>query len=143
MSEALAGQIGIEGIFYASLAFPAVVALYWPWWRSQLGWSITAKSLALAIAILPAMSYYWFGGRAPSWLVDLSLAGLWCVPVILAWRVLVLWRVQRQGVHPDSTERLLTQGWQPPGSTQARVAELEQENAWLRQRLAETTGGST
>ena len=100
MSEALATQIGIEAIFYASLLFVAAVSCFWAWWKSQLGWTITAKSLALAVATLPAMFYYWFHGQDPPWLRDVSTAALWAVPLILIWRAIVLWRVQRQGMTP-------------------------------------------
>jgi hypothetical protein len=95
VTQAEATQIGIELIFYTSLAFCIAVSSFWAWWKSQLGWTIIAKSLCLAIATLPAMVFFWLGHRAPTWLEDVSIAGLWSVPVVLAWRAIVLWRVQR------------------------------------------------
>ena len=98
MSIALAGKIGVEGLFYAALGFVAVVSVFWPWWKSALGWSIIAKSLALGIAVLPAMLAYWFGmgvyQRAP-WLQWVAIGALWLVPPILAWRAVVIWQAQR------------------------------------------------
>ena len=98
MSQALAGQIAVEGIFYSALGFAVVVSLFWPWWKSALGWSIVAKSLALAIAVFPAMLSYWLGarfGRTP-WLQWVAISALWLIPPILAWRVVVIWQAQKK-----------------------------------------------
>ena len=99
MSKQLAFLIGVEAIFYGSVAFVVVTSLFWPWWQSRLGWTITAKSLALALAVLPAMIGYWFGAAAYHrlpWLDYVAIAGIWLVPPILAWRAWELWLVQRQ-----------------------------------------------
>lgn len=99
MTLQVAGQIAAEGIFYSALGFIAAVSVFWPWWKSQLGWSIVAKSLALALAVFPAMLTYWFGAgvyaRAP-WLGWVAVGALWAVPPILAWRVAVIWQAQRR-----------------------------------------------
>jgi hypothetical protein len=95
-----ATQIGVEAVFYTALAFTAAVSCFWPWWKSQLGWTIVAKSLALAVATLPAMLFYWYSGRSPAWLDWVSVCALWSIPVILAWRAYVLWQVQRSGGQP-------------------------------------------
>ena len=99
MTEQVAVQIAVEAIFYSSALFVAVVSLYFPWWRSQLGWTIIAKTLALAVAVFPAMLTYWLGVRVTGWLAWVSVAALWTIPPILAWRALVIWRVQRTGGH--------------------------------------------
>ena len=102
MTQAEATRIGVEAIFYGSLLFCIGVSAFWAWWKSQLGWTIIAKSLALTIAVLPAMVFFWFGARAPEWLAAVSTAGLWCVPLILMWRLAVLWKIQRDGRHPEA-----------------------------------------
>jgi hypothetical protein len=98
VSQQDAARIAIEAIFYTSILFTAAVSMFWPWWRSQLGWSIIAKSFALAVAVLPAMIAYWFGtavyARNP-WLGWLSIAAMATIPLILVWRAAVLWHVQR------------------------------------------------
>ena len=99
MTLATAQQWAIEAIFYSSVLFVAAVSTFWPWWKSQLGWSIIAKTAALTIAVVPAMLYYWLGHRPPGWLNWLSVAALWTIPLILAWRGWVLWQVQRKGTH--------------------------------------------
>ncbi len=99
MTQALAARIAIEGIFWSALGFVIVVSAFWPWWKSQLGWSIAAKSLTLALAVFPAMLAYWFGPsvyqRAP-WLQWVAIAALWLVPPILVWRAVVIWHAQRK-----------------------------------------------
>jgi hypothetical protein len=95
VSIQLAARYGVEAIFYSALGFIAVVSLFWPWWKTQLGWTFAAKSAALALATLPAMVHVWVGGATPAWLAWLGVAALWAVPPILVWRAWVLWRVQR------------------------------------------------
>ena len=101
LTQAEATRLGVEAIFYGSLLFCIGVSSFWAWWRSQLGWTIIAKSLALALAVLPAMIFYWFGARAPQWLTAVSIAALWSVPLVLAWRLAVLWKIQRAGLIPE------------------------------------------
>lgn len=99
MTQALAAQIAVEGTFYGAFAFIAAVSIFWPWWRSQLGWSIIAKSVAVALAVLPNMLFYWFGPAvyidAP-WIYWVAIGALLLVPPILAWRAAVIWRAQRR-----------------------------------------------
>jgi len=96
LTLALAGKIGVEGIFYGSVGFIAAVSVFWGWWRSQLGWSIIAKALALAVAVFPAMLMYWSGFHAPHWLLWVAVYALWAIPPILAWRAIVIWQAQRK-----------------------------------------------
>ena len=97
MSQALAGQIAVEGIFYSALGFVIAVSFFWPWWKSALGWSIVAKSLALALAVFPAMLVYWLGPSArAAWLQWTALVALMTVPPILVWRLVVIWQAQRK-----------------------------------------------
>ena len=100
MSLQLAGVIAVQGIFYSTLAFVIAVSTFWPWWKSQLGWTIIAKSLALTGAVVPAMLVYWFGVKVPVWLSWVSVIILWAIPPILAWRAYVIWKVQRKGSTP-------------------------------------------
>lgn len=99
MTLALAGRLAVEGVFYSAILFVAAVSLYWPWWKSQIGWSITAKSIALALAILPAMLTYWFGRgvyREFPWLGWVAVGALVLIPPILAWRAVIIWHFQRR-----------------------------------------------
>ena len=99
-AEAPVTQVIIQVIFYSGLIAPAVTATFWPWWRSELGWSITAKMLALSLALLPAMLLYWFGLNAftsSDVLRWFSITALAAVPVIIWWRVWVIFKAQRDG----------------------------------------------
>ena len=98
MTLAVAGTVAVQGIFYSALLFPLVVATFWPWWKSELGWSIVAADVAYAVAVFPAMLSYWFGITLPAWLLWASVVALWLVPPVVAWRASVLWRVQRGGM---------------------------------------------
>ena len=98
MTEQLATKIAVEAIFYTSVGFVVAVSLVWPWWKSQLGWTIVAKTLALIIAVFPAMLTYWFGRQLPAWADWLSILALWAIPPILVWRAVVIWQMQRQGL---------------------------------------------
>jgi hypothetical protein len=94
-------EIAIQAVFYSSLGFVIVLSTFWAWWRSQLGWTIAAKSLALAGAVFPAMFIYWFGinGFTESPVMRwLSVCVLLTIPPILVWRLIVLYRVQRSTV---------------------------------------------
>ena len=53
MLESQAYQVIMQVIFYSGFAAPAVLATFWRWWRSELGWSIAAKMIALSLALLP------------------------------------------------------------------------------------------
>lgn len=98
--ELQVSRIIIQVIFYSGIAAPAVLAAFWPWWRSELGWSIVAKTLALSLALLGSMLMYWLGpasvARSPvvQWFTLVMLAA---VPVIIWWRVWVIWKTQRDG----------------------------------------------
>lgn len=92
-------KIAVEAIFYSSLGFVAVVSLFWPWWKSQLGWTIAAKSLALGLAVFPAMLIYWFGHDVftdSPWLKWASVTMLYLIPPILIWRAFILFRIQQR-----------------------------------------------
>ena len=92
-----ATKYGIEAIFYSSIGFVILLSTFWAWWRTQLGWSIIAKSIALAMAVLPGMLVIWFGITVTAPLQWVTLCALWAVPVILGWRLAVLWLIQRGG----------------------------------------------
>lgn len=99
MSYTFAGHAAIQGVFYSALLFVLAVSTFWPWWKSQLGWSIVAKSIALAIAVFPAMLAYWFGPQVYTralWLRWAAIGALWTIPLILAWRLAVIWQAQRK-----------------------------------------------
>jgi hypothetical protein len=98
--ENLVTEIAVQIIFWSGLAAPAVLGLFWPWWRSELGWSITAKTLALSGTLVSIMIYYLFG---PGVLADsaalrwFTIIMLYTIPAIIWWRVWVIYKTQRDG----------------------------------------------
>ena len=96
MTQQLAAEIAIQAIFYTSVLFVAAVSAFWPWWRSQLGVTIIAKTLCLTVAVFPAMLTYWSGYHPPHWVSYAAIYALWLIPPILVWRAVVLWQVQRR-----------------------------------------------
>ena len=98
--QSLVSLVIVQAIFYSGFAAPAVMATFWPWWRSELGWSIVAKTLALSLALLPAMLLYWLGPSAfttSSALRWFAIGALGFVPLIVWWRVWVIYKAQRDG----------------------------------------------
>lgn len=99
----LEGQVTliiIQVIFYSGLTAPMVMELFWRWHRSELGWSIAAKTIALSLALSPAMLVYWFGVNALTTsdvLRWFSIVMLALVPLIIWWRVWVVYKQQRDG----------------------------------------------
>lgn len=94
----IAGHIVLNATFWGCWVFVAVTSFYWPWWKTELGWSITVKSVAIALALVPAELRFWFPAyRETPPLEWLSISAVGAVPLILAWRATVIWRYQRNG----------------------------------------------
>lgn len=96
-------QVIIQMIFWSGIIAPLVMRTFWPWERSELGWSIVAKTLALSLALLMTVLAYYFGPAFLHYavLTWFSIIMLAAVPVILWWRVWVIYKNQRDGArHP-------------------------------------------
>lgn len=97
----------IQCVFYTSLAFVVLISLFWSWWKTQLGWTIALKSLAIAAAVFLEMLEVWFGPgfvRDHPGLETVSIVSLFCVPLILIWRLVVLYRIQRAGAMGEAEQ---------------------------------------
>lgn len=86
--------------FFTSLLFPVVTAFFWPWWASAWGRNIVSLELGIAVTLLPAVLYRDFGtdSLALRWV---QVAALATVPLIVIWRVVMIWRAQRAGALQD------------------------------------------
>lgn len=80
--------------FFVSLLFPLVTAFFWPWWESSWGRNIVSLELGIAVTLLPGVLFRDFGVNdlALHWVQLLALA---TVPLIVVWRVVMIWRTQR------------------------------------------------
>lgn len=96
---------GLQAIFYSCIAFVVITSFYWPWWKTALGWSLAAKTIALPLAIAPFMVSVYFGPRLEEsrWLQWAAAVGVLAVPPILVFRAIVIWWYQRHGRDPDHT----------------------------------------
>jgi hypothetical protein len=91
-----AAKYAVWFTFLASVAFPVVTALFWPWWKSAWGWNIVTLEICIALALLfPWLStfgVYVSGNYAAEW-ADVASVAL--IGFIVAWRTVMIWRAQR------------------------------------------------
>ena len=84
--------------FWVSFAFPAVTALFWPWWKSWWGRNIVALELCIAVTLLPSVALRYFGLQHEAlqllWVQTIALG---FVPCVVLWRVVMIWYGQRKG----------------------------------------------
>jgi hypothetical protein len=87
--------------FWVSFAFPFIAALIWPWWKSWWGRNIVALEICIAVTLLPSIAFQYFNLKADvntlQWIQVVALA---TVPVVVLWRVAMIWYDQRR---PDRT----------------------------------------
>lgn len=99
MNVVQAGEFVAQATFWSCWIFTAATSVFWPWWQTLLGWSIQLKTIAIGLALLPSMLVIWLGpayGHKP-WLQWLSIGAVATIPLILALRVVVIYRYQRNG----------------------------------------------
>lgn len=95
--------IGLNIICWTSIAFPLIIATFWPWWESDWGRNLVSKVACLGLAVVgtvikhdwgfPQRFFYEF-----AWLQALSLN---LVAPILIWRIVLIWRKQRSAVEDE------------------------------------------
>lgn len=103
MSIQFAGEIVGQVTFWSCWVFTAIVSMFWPWWQTQLGWSIMLKTIAIGLALLPSELMLWLGPVAVArqvWLQWFAVGAVALIPLILAWRFVVIYRYQRNGRRP-------------------------------------------
>lgn len=97
------GEYVIWFTFMASVLFPGITALYWPWWKSGWGWNIITLELCIAGALVFAWLHYAFGITITSSYVatwaQISTVG--AVGLVVIWRAVLIWVTQRAGGHED------------------------------------------
>ena len=93
--------------FWGAVAFPAVIAPVFPWWRNWVGQTMVAVDLCLALAAMGLVLRYDWGIQfvVLAWIdaIGLSLSFL-----VLVWRVVMIFRAQRRAVRnsPEPTNEL-------------------------------------
>jgi hypothetical protein len=82
--------------FFSAIAFVAGYSLLAPWWRRSIGWTIVLLDLVIAVLLLPDMLLDLLGidvEGSEFWTLFV-LAVIACVPLIIAWRFVILARAQ-------------------------------------------------
>jgi len=105
-------DVVLAGFVSAFLFF--ATSLFYPWWKSEFGWNVMALDVAIGLALTPAFLHRVFNVPVTSiWFLYVEAAALSAVPVIVAWRIWVFYKIQRAG----ASER------RPPKSAPVEVEE--------------------
>lgn len=86
----------VQAGFWVSLAFVLVVSTYWPWWKTDVGWTIILEAVGLGLLLMPSTTGLEFGWNTSDlfwqWFVAICFTFVF---VIMPWRAVVIWRRQR------------------------------------------------
>lgn len=84
----------INVAFITSVLFTPVVSVFWPWWDEPWGQNIVVLELCIAGSLLSSWLFIDFGINALvfQWF---TAACLTLVPLIIAWRMMLIWKAQR------------------------------------------------
>lgn len=84
--------------FLLSVLFAPLATMMWPWWKHPWGINIISLEVAIAFALLPAWLSIAFGLRRADVYVFawVQLASLVLVGLVIAWRLVLIWRTQRR-----------------------------------------------
>lgn len=96
----------VQVVFWVCLQFCVTVSLFWPWWKTDLGWTIVLKTACIAALLLPANLSIVFGINVmtPAWQwTGAVLLGL--VALIVLWRQVVIWVLQSYDPPPTKDAR--------------------------------------
>jgi hypothetical protein len=99
----IASEWVIQGAFWCALAFIAWYSIIAPWWRLSIGRALVALDIAVALATLSTVLGLIFGPAAVAgpFFQWLTVAAFGAIPVITCWRMVIVWRVQRDGARRD------------------------------------------
>jgi hypothetical protein len=92
--------------FVVPAAFPLIVSRFWPWWEDDLGVNLVMMDASVAIAAFPAFLHYIL--NAPINAIGyqyLRNIALTAVPCIVIWRMIIIYRTQREGARERARER--------------------------------------
>lgn len=89
-------NVASQFTFWAALLFPAVTALFWPWWRSVWGMNLVTLEVWIWISLLPAPLHAYFGvPYAP--LMVFQVAAVCGAGLTVIWRAVLIYLTQRRG----------------------------------------------
>jgi hypothetical protein len=97
-----------EGVaFWVCFLWPALILLFWPWYKDEWGWNMVAKTEMIALALLGITLHNELGVRYGTPLLTwIGVTAVTLIPVIIAWRTLIIIGNQRRGTVRDAPEQL-------------------------------------
>lgn len=89
-------------LFWTSATFPFIVSFIWPWWKSWWGRNIVSLEVVITAALLPSVLYREFGVNPDTYIFGwLTVAALFAGGVIVAWRIVLIFRSQLEEYRRD------------------------------------------
>lgn len=88
----------IQLCFWLCVLFIAVTSWFWPWWRTDFGWTITLKIIGIAWLLSASVLQMELGIRTQTLLwMWFASCGFVFIAVVVPWRAWVIWKRQRYG----------------------------------------------
>lgn len=95
------GVILVQVTFWVCVVFIISTSIFWPWWKTDLGWTIILKTACLGAILLPPNLTLIFGINTTSffwrWESVATFAG---IAMTIIWRGIVIWLLQRRDPPP-------------------------------------------
>jgi hypothetical protein len=99
----LSDEFVIQFVFWAGLLAIVSISTFWPWWKTDLGWTICLEMLCLSTVTFPSTMFLEFGMDTQTlfwqWWVAITFFVSGCVTIC---RIFVTWRYQH---YRKATER--------------------------------------
>lgn len=92
----IVGTVGVIAAFVTTWSF--VVLYHWltPWWRSVIGRTIMALTLAMSAVLTLSLTRIVAGADLDTpWFAWLRVSVFWAIPAVMMWLIVILIRSQR------------------------------------------------
>jgi hypothetical protein len=91
-----AAAIILHAVSCLGIAFALGVSFFWPWWKTDLGWTVVLEAVAISVVLFPYDMHTWFNIRVDTlpWLWE-QVLGTALVGLVLIWRFVIIWIIQR------------------------------------------------
>lgn len=107
-----AGTVGFHYVFWASVLFVLGVSTFWPWWKTDLGWTIVLKTACIAAILFPFFLHLILGVNVETLFWEWwRLITFFMVGNIIVWRFFVILIIQRYNPPPVKSGRHYARGW--------------------------------
>lgn len=87
---------GASVAFIVTFCFPVLIRFIWAWERHDWGWNIMCFDFCVSSALLPTFLHDMFGVDVDTDFFSWSeVVSIWLIPVVVAWRSIMIYRKQR------------------------------------------------